>query len=93
MITCTHCRKMFIPLFEDRPGQPCTQAMDCATDIFERDGKTYMVGSFGSRVADGKLYRVLTNKYKSGIICDACITENEQDFKVINDHLYFGHDL
>lgn len=93
MITCTNCRRLFIPLFEDRPGDPCTQAMDCASEIFERDGNKYLVGSFGSRVADGNLYKVLIDKYKSGIICDACIKENEQDFQLLRDNQYFGIDL
>jgi hypothetical protein len=25
---------------------------------------------------------ILTNKYVSGIICDACITDNMQDFNI-----------
>lgn len=89
MITCTHCRKVFIPLFEE----PCTQAMYCASDIFERNGKKYMVGNYGSTVADGNLYEVLTDKFKSGIICDACIADNKQDFKLLRDNQYFGIDL
>lgn len=93
MITCTNCRKLFDPLFEDRPGNPCTQAMGCASDIFERDGIKYLVGNYGSRVADGKLYKVLTDKYRSGIICDACITDNKQDFEFLRDNQYFGIDL
>jgi hypothetical protein len=93
MISCTHCRKLFIPLFEDEPGYTCTQAMKCSADIFERDGKKYLIGSYGSQVADGCLYEVLTNKYKSGTICDACISSNMQDFKLLNDSQYFGIDL
>jgi hypothetical protein len=89
MISCTHCRKLFIPLFE----YPSTQAMGCSSEIFERDGKKYMVGSFGSRITDGNLYEVLTNKFKTGIICDACVENNEQDFKLLRDNQYFGIDL
>jgi len=89
MVTCTHCRKMFLPLFEE----PCTQAMDCASDIFERDGKKYLIGNFGSKVADGNLYKVLTDKFKTGIICDSCITDNMQDFELLRDNQYFGIDL
>ena len=93
MITCTHCRKMFIPLFEEEPGHPCTQAMGCASEIFEREGKKYLVGCFGSRTIDGELYEVLTGKYKLGIICDACIEDNKQDFKLLKDNQHFGIDL
>lgn len=93
MITCTHCRKMFIPLFEEEPGHPCTQAMGCASEIFEREDHKYLIGSFGSRTIDGKIYRVLTDKHKLGIICDACIEDNKQDFKLLKDNQYFGIDL
>jgi hypothetical protein len=93
MIECTVCRKLYIPLFRDEPGHPCTQAMDCAAEIFERDGKKYLVGAFGSRIVDGELYAVLTSDYKSGIICDTCIEKNKQDFQLLKDNQYFGIDL
>jgi hypothetical protein len=83
---------MFLPLFEDRPGQPCDQAMDCASEIFVREGKKFLVGSFGSKF-DGELYEVLTDNYKNGIICDACIEANKQDFTLLRDNQYFGIDL
>jgi hypothetical protein len=89
MIECTYCRKFYTSLFEE----PCTQAMGCASDIFERDGVKYMIGNYGSRVADGMFYKVLTDKYKSGIICDACIEDNKQDFELLRDNHYFGIDL
>jgi hypothetical protein len=93
MISCTHCRKLFIPLFEDVPGYTCSQAMGCSANIFEREGKKYLMGSYGSTVADGDLYKVLTSKYKSGIICDVCISNNIHDFILLNDGNYFGIDL
>lgn len=89
MITCTHCRKMFVPLFKE----PCTQAMGCASEIFEREEQQYLVGCFGSRIIDGELYKVLTPKYKVGTICDACIEENKQDFELLRDNQHFGIDL
>jgi hypothetical protein len=89
MITCTHCRKLFVPLF----NEPCTQAMDCSSEIFEREGKKFMIGCYGSKLYDGELYEVLTNKFKTGIICDACITDNKQDFKLLRDNQHFGIDL
>jgi hypothetical protein len=68
------------------------QAIQCASNIFERDGKKYLIASFGSKF-DGNLYEVLTDKHESGIICDACIVDDEQGFKLINDNRYFGIDL
>lgn len=80
---------MFVPLFDE----PCTQAMGCASEIFEREEQQYLVGCYGSRTIDGELYKVLTNKYKVGTICDVCIEENRQDFKLLRDNQYFGIDL
>ena len=69
MITCTYCDTMF------------KKGHECSSEIFERDGKKYLIGNYGSKF-DGNLYEVLTNKYVSGIICDACITDNKQDFNI-----------
>ena len=95
MITCTHCRKMFIPLFEEGPGHPCTQAMGCASEIFEREDEKYLVGCFGSRTIDGKLYKVLTNCYTCGTICDRCIENGQKlgHFKLLTNTNYYGIDL
>lgn len=90
MISCTHCRKLFIPLFED-DTYPCTQAYGCASDLFERDGKMYLTGTYGSTITDGHLYEVLTTKYKVGILCDACIESNAQDFKRLDEDQYYLH--
>ena len=94
MIECSHCRKLHFPLFEDEPGRPCTQAMECASEIFERDGKKFLIGSYGSNV-DGKLYNVLTNCYVSGIICDRCIDngKNLGHFELLTTDNYYGIDL
>lgn len=89
MIECSVCRKLHIPLFEDSKDQ----AMGCASEIFEREGQKFLVGCFGSRTIDGHLYKVLTDKYKLGIICDACIEDNKQDFELLKDNQYFGIDL
>lgn len=73
--------------------EPCTQAMGCASEIFEREGQQYLIGCFGSRTIDGELYRVLTSKYKVGTICDACIEDNKQDFELLKGNQYYGIDL
>lgn len=95
MIECSHCRKLFIPLFEDEPGRPCTQAMECASEVFERDEQKFLIGSFGSKIADGKLYKVLTNCYVSGTICDRCIDngKNLGHFQLLTSDNYYGIDL
>jgi hypothetical protein len=80
MITCTHCETMF------------KKAHECSSKIFERNEKKYLISSYGSKFY-GNLYEVLTDKYVSGIICDACITDNKQDFKLLRDNQYFGIDL
>ena len=90
MIICSVCNTQFEPLFKKT-----NQALNCAADIFERDGKKYLVGHYGSTMIDGQLYEVLTDEYKPGIICDACIHTGRKkgDFKHISSDNYFGIDL
>lgn len=85
MIECVHCRKLYIPLFADCQKQ----AMYCSAEIFEEGGRLFMVGAYGSTIVDGETYNVLTNKYKCGIICDACIEDNRHDFTLISSDHYF----
>ena len=91
MVICRHCTMTFVALFTDDMGQ----AHRCAAHIFERDGNKFLVGHYGSTVADGNLYKVLTNKHKTGIICDACIEQGIEagDFELLSDNNYFGIDL
>jgi hypothetical protein len=89
MVRCTKCEKTFEPLFVDNSNQ----AMSCSAEIFERDGIKYMIGCYGSKIVDGRLYKVLTDKYKKGIICDSCIEDNMQDFEILRDNQFFGIDL
>jgi hypothetical protein len=79
---------MFASLF----GKPYDQAMGCASEIFEREGKKFLIGSFGSNI-DGELYEVLTDGHKLGIICDVCINQSKHDFKLLKDNQHFGIDL
>jgi hypothetical protein len=91
MVICTNCKKEFKPFFEDNQ----TQGLHCATDVFERGDKKYLAGNYGSTIADGYLYEVLTNIYPSGIICDPCIEAGleKYHFKLISTSNYFGIDL
>lgn len=88
MATCNHCGSSFKDLFKNNN----TQAMGCSADIFHYKGELCMMGHYGSRIVDGDLYKVLTDKYKEGIICDACIQEglNAGDFERISHSNYFG---
>ena len=91
MVVCRNCTMTFMAIFTDS----IAQAHRCASNIFERENTQYLVGSYGSTVADGNLYKVLTNKYKNGIMCDACIETGiaAGDFELLTDNNYFGIDL
>jgi hypothetical protein len=90
-VFCATCGSKHEPLFDDAG----TQAMGCASNIFERDGQRYAIGHYGSRIIDGHLYKVLTNSYIKGIICDQCVQKgiDENHFDLINKNNYFGIDL
>lgn len=87
MPTCTVCNTKYKSLFSDRDEQ----ALNCAADIFERNGKRYLIGHYGSTIIDGQLYEVLTDEYENGIICDACIHTGRKkgDFKHISSNNFF----
>lgn len=91
MVICRNCTMTFIALFTDSMGQ----AHRCASNIFEREEGRFLIGHYGSTVADGHLYKVLTDKHKPGIICDACIEQGIEagDFELLSDNNYFGIDL
>ena len=88
MIECATCGSKHEPLFEDA----CTQAMGCAADIFERDNQLYAIGHYGSKIADGRLFKVLTKGYIKGIICDECIQKgiDEEHFSLVSSNNFFG---
>lgn len=89
MITCSLCQKQYKQLFDE----DSTQGDGCAADIIEHKGKKYLFGSYGSYLLDGDVYKVLTDKYSCGIICDTCFEENRNDFELLIDNQFFGFDL
>lgn len=88
MVTCSRCRKNFRPLFEDNQAQ----AMHCSAEIYyDMSGKKLLAGYYGSTIADGNIYEVLTNTYNDGTICDSCIETGLENyhFKLISTDNYF----
>jgi hypothetical protein len=88
MITCSHCNKLYQPIF----GDDTTQGIDCSAEIHTNlKGSMTLTGFYGSRIADGHVYEVLTNIYKDGIICDSCIGSGLENFhfKLISTDNYF----
>jgi hypothetical protein len=88
MIICSCCNKQHKPIFEDNE----TQGIECSAEIYyDMSGKLLLAGFYGSTVADGHLYEVLTNTYKDGIICDSCIKAGLENFhfKLISTDNYF----
>lgn len=88
MVVCNHCKKEYEPIF----GEESTQAMHCASEIAPwHDGSLRMIGFYGSTIADGNMYEVLTSGYKPGIICDSCIETGLENFhfKLLSTDNYF----
>lgn len=87
IISCNHCGAEFEKLFE-------TQAYRCAADIFEYKGELHLMGHYGSTTVDGMLYKVLTDQYKKGIICDDCVQKglDAGHFECKSHSNYFGID-
>lgn len=85
-LNCSHCGEEFDRLYSE------TQAYRCAADIMILKNELYMMGHYGSTVADGILFKVLTNEYKEGIICDDCIQKglDAGHFECVSENNYFG---
>lgn len=69
MAVCKTCGSKFKNLFEGTDDQ----AFRCSATVFSTAGDTFLVGHFGSTIADGYLYEVKSGEYKHGLICDDCI--------------------
>lgn len=56
-------------------GMGPTQATDCASVVYERDGEWFAVGCYGSRAHDMSLYRFVQNApaERADPVCDACL--------------------
>jgi len=91
MIACATCGKEYEPIFEAELGQ----AMDCSSSIFAVDDGRLLMGYYGSRLADGCLYKVLTDNLKTGIVCDECISKYQgtDKLELLSSDNYFEVEL
>lgn len=89
-VKCDICNESYSNIWSDNP----TQAKRCSAQIFDKDGKMYVLGFYGSFSSDGILYEVLTSDYKPGIICDDCIKESLDKGDIIqrSGNHFFGID-
>jgi hypothetical protein len=89
LIHCDTCNVEYESLFEVALGQ----AMHCSSSIFVVDDGRMMMGYYGSLVADGQLFKVLTDDLKTGIVCDDCIEKYilTGGLKLISKDNYFGN--
>lgn len=71
MIQCNTCKKEYEPIGENIKSQ----AYGCAADVFCIEGDYYLVGGYGSRIADMKKYYIkdVRANFSTGIMCDECI--------------------
>ena len=88
MIECDQCGGKYKVLYADTK-----QGVECAADVFVgSDDDKYIIGHYGSYVADGHLYRVLTGEYIKGIICDECIKKgiDNNELELLASDKFFG---
>ena len=71
MIICATCGAEHQVLFDER----YQQGDGCSATVYEKDGETYLIGHYGSTVADTNRYWIRQGSgYKIGNCCDGCIT-------------------
>lgn len=78
-VTCNTCKTEYdaMPMFEETK-----QAYRCSATVFLREGKHYLVGHYGSTVADMEMYLLDSDaRFELGEICDDCIQELIADEK------------
>lgn len=69
MVTCQTCKRKYKSFSEG-------QADGCSANLYLKEGTHYIIGSYGSRVADMQKYMLKSStEYELGIICDDCITK------------------
>lgn len=84
MVTCQTCGHGYAAIFEEYD-----QGVGCAAEVYQRDGKYYIQGFYGSLKYDGRLYEMRSGAdYKIGVICDECIDKLE-DYIVKEEARYF----
>jgi hypothetical protein len=75
-IACKRCGETYRDI--NVPG--ATQASDCASAVFEKNGALWVKGYYGSRLWDMTLLRVVEQDKRKAIepmdpVCDLCIQE------------------
>ena len=88
-VVCATCQSEFEAIFEPALGQ----AYGCASTVFGPEDSRQLVGYYGSTIADGNVYDVLTKELKSGIVCDDCIGRNKDGLKLVAEGRYFNVEL
>lgn len=71
-IQCQVCLTEYNPItgFEET-----NQAFKCSSSVITKENKQYLLGFYGSVIADGKVYRVDGRQLDSGSVCDDCIEQ------------------
>lgn len=77
---CNTCKKEYEPILEGN----YYQAYNCASTVFSVEGDYYLVGGYGSRVADMKKYYIkdINANFQTGTICDDCIKRLDKEGKL-----------
>lgn len=71
MIICATCGNEHEALFDEQ----YQQGIGCSATIYDRDGVRYLVGHYGSEVADMNRYLIRPDSScQLGNCCDACIS-------------------
>lgn len=72
MITCETCKTEFKAISEH--FEKTKQAYECSASVFIHQGKTKILGHYGSTYCDGDLYVLAPGApVELGIICDGCV--------------------
>ena len=81
MINCATCGKGYKEIFRET-----NQGDGCASVLYLRDGKHWIVGAYGSYVADMKMLELKPDtSYQVGTICDDCIETIRKDGLVVKE--------
>lgn len=88
MSVCQTCGTHFP---NDAVGEEYDQSHGCSATVFNKNGKQYIIGHYGSRVADCHLYAVTGVEYKENMMCDDCITTGlaNKNIEKISEDNYF----
>ena len=85
-VTCSLCKKDFLKVFSVETNQ----ASDCASDIYEEDGKWFIISHYCSKYDTRKFIFQVPNEnlMKNAVVCDECIEEMLEKKDIIEDVEY-----